>query len=137
MAVPNRVLVLRLHRDFEEPNVYIAILEAFQKLGYDRPTHCCAKFRGGTRYFHHATDGEWQVIALCYSTLRFRQLCGDLLYWPWLSGSSLPKHDFLQGNNCIQQRIQVCDVKITNRSSAIRRQWLSLEYPYRIRHKSP
>ena len=39
MAVPNRVLVLRLHRDFEEPNVYIAILEAFQKLGYDRPTH--------------------------------------------------------------------------------------------------
>ena len=70
MAVPNRVLVLRLHRDFEEPNVYIAILEAFQKLGYDRPTRC-AKFRGGTRYFHHATDGEWQVIALCYSTLRF------------------------------------------------------------------
>ena len=43
MAVPNRVLVLRLHRDFEEPNVYIATLEAFQKLAYDRPTHLLCK----------------------------------------------------------------------------------------------
>ena len=35
MAVPNRVLVLR---DFEETTVDIAILDAFQNLGYDRPT---------------------------------------------------------------------------------------------------
>ena len=47
MAVPNRVLVLRLHRGFEEPNVYIAILEAFQ-LDTTVQLTCCAKFRGGT-----------------------------------------------------------------------------------------
>jgi len=33
-----RVLVPRLHCDFEEPTVNFAILEAFQRLGYDRPT---------------------------------------------------------------------------------------------------
>ena len=38
MATPKRVSVPRLHRDFEEPTVEVAILEAFQKLGYDRPT---------------------------------------------------------------------------------------------------
>ena len=38
MATPKRVSVPRLHRDFEEPTVEVTILEAFQKLGYDRPT---------------------------------------------------------------------------------------------------
>ena len=101
MAVPNRVLVLRLHRDFEEPNVYIAILEAFQKLGYDRPTHLLCS--GGTRYFHHATDGEWQVIALRYSTFStvLRRSVVLALAVCFMAGSSLPKHDCLQGNICI------------------------------------
>ena len=100
MAVPNRVFVLRLHRDFEEPNVYIAILEAFQKLGYDRPTHLLCS--GGTRYFHHATDEEWQVIALAmllyptFSTVLRRSVVLALAVC-FMAGSSLPKHDCLQG----------------------------------------
>ena len=40
MADPKEkiVLVPRLHRDFEETVVNVAILEAFQKPGYDRPS---------------------------------------------------------------------------------------------------
>ena len=37
-AQTRRVLVPRLDDRFEEPVIDVAILEGFQKLGYDRPT---------------------------------------------------------------------------------------------------
>ena len=75
MAVPKTktVLVPRLHREFEEPVVNVAILEAFQKPGYDRPSQdqatCCAKFRVGERYFRHAADKERKVVVLRFSAV--------------------------------------------------------------------
>ena len=75
MATPKRVSLPRLRRDFEEPTVEVAILEAFQKLGYDRPTQDQAlavrNFVLGYGCFRHATDGKRQVIVrLRFSALR-------------------------------------------------------------------
>ena len=41
-AQTERILVRRLDCRFDEPVIDVAILEAFQKLGYDRPTQAQA-----------------------------------------------------------------------------------------------
>ena len=73
MAAPKRVSLPRLHRDFEEPTVEVAILEAFQKLGYDRPTQdqALAVRNVVLRYdvFVMLPTGSGQ--SLCYASLPY------------------------------------------------------------------
>ena len=73
--------ISRLHRDFEEPTVEVAILEALQKLGYDRPTQDQAlAARNFVLGYRNATDGKRQVIVLRFSALpAFLTVCGELL----------------------------------------------------------
>ena len=69
MAVSKIVLVPRLHRDFEETVVTVAVLQAFQKLGYDHPSQDQALAVHWGRRFCRATR-RWGVANLCVTLLR-------------------------------------------------------------------
>ena len=66
MAVPKIVLVPRLHCDFEETVVTVAVLQAFQKLGYDCPSPrsgTCDSL-GNDVFVMLPTAAEWQIFVL-------------------------------------------------------------------------
>ena len=92
--MPERVSVPRLHRDFEEPTVEVAILEAFQKLGYDRPTQDQAL---AVRNFVLGYD-VFVMLPTCmaFSSVRI-VLALAVCFW---ACSSLTKHGCLQANVC-------------------------------------
>ena len=72
-AQTRRVLVPRLDDRFEEPFIDVAILEGFQKLGYDRPTQEQAQavrsFVLGSDVFVMLPTGSGK--SLCYASLPY------------------------------------------------------------------
>ena len=72
-AQTRRVLVPRLDDRFEEPVIDVAILEGFQKLGYDRPTQEQAQavrsFMLGSDVFMMLPTGSGK--SLCYASLPY------------------------------------------------------------------
>ena len=72
-AQTRRVLVPRLDDRFEEPVIDVAILEGFQKLGYDRPTQEQAQavrsFVFGSDVFVMLPTGSGK--SLCYASLPY------------------------------------------------------------------
>lgn len=72
-AQTRRILVPRLDDRFEEPVIDIAILEAFQKLGYDRPTQEQAQavrsLMLGSDVFVMLPTGSGK--SLCYASLPY------------------------------------------------------------------
>ena len=81
-AQTRRVLVPRLNDRFEEPVIDVAILERFQKLGYDRPTQEQAQavrsFVFGSDVFVMPPIGSGK--SLCYASLPYiLTVCGGLL----------------------------------------------------------
>ena len=75
MAVPKTkiVSVPRLHRDFEETVVTVAVLQAFQALGYDRPSQdqvfAVRTFVLGNDVFVMLPTGSGK--SLCYASLPY------------------------------------------------------------------
>ena len=72
-AQTRRVLVPRLNDRFEEPVIDVAILEGFQKLGYDRHTQEQAQ---AFRTFVLGSDvfvmlPTWSGKSLCYASLPY------------------------------------------------------------------
>ena len=72
-AHTRRVLVTRLDDRFEEPVIDVAIIEGFQKLGYDRPTQEQAQavrsFVLGSDVFVMLPNGSGK--SLCYASLTY------------------------------------------------------------------
>ena len=72
-AQTRRVLVPRLDDRFEEPFIDVAILEGFQKLGYDRPTleqaQAVRSFILGSDVFVMLPTGSGK--SLCYASLLY------------------------------------------------------------------
>ena len=108
-AQTRRVLVPRLDDRFEEPFIDVAILEGFQKLGYDRPTQEQAQavrsFVLGSDVFVMLPTGSGK--SLCYASL------------PYIFDSLRQSAGEKDAHHCI-----AVVVNVSNCPRAIRRWWV-------------